>query len=416
MPRGAATIVVLLGLSIFINYIDRGNLSTAATLVKSELHLSTSQLGFLLTAFFITYMPMQPVVGWLSDRFTASRVLVVGFLLWSLATVLSGFAQGFVALFACRLLLGVGESVSFPTMAKILSDNVSEAQRGLANGITQAGLAFGPAFGIFFGGMLIAAYGWRPFFIATGLVSLLWIVAWSAFAQKHVRQVDTAEASGAPSMDLILRETALWGASAGHFCSNFVLYFLVTWIPYYLVHQRHWSLPEMARIGGTAFLMGGLSAIACGAIADRLIRRGISTTIVRKSAFGIGAIGAAIGLIGCGFSQSGVSSAGSLIIACCGSGFLGANTFVIAQTMAGPVATGRWVGIQNTLANVAGIIAPSLTGILVDRTGNFFSAFAVTATMALASGACWIVFVGPIVPIDWSRRVLLLRPAPGAIP
>jgi MFS transporter, ACS family, D-galactonate transporter len=416
VSRSVATIVALLGLSIFINYIDRGNLATASTLVKSELHLSASQLGFLLTAFFITYMPMQPVIGWLSDRFTASRVLVAGFILWSLATVLSGFAQGFVALFACRLLLGVGESVSFPTMAKILCENVSEAQRGVANGITQAGLSIGPAFGIFLGGMLVADYGWRPFFIGTGLISLLWVVAWSLLAQKHVRQSQPTQATDAPPIGLILREPSLYGASAAHFCANFVLYFYITWIPYYLVHQRHWSLPEMARIGGVAFLTGGLAAIACGMIADRLIRRGMSATIVRKSAFGIGAIGAAIGLIGCGYSQSNVGSAAWLILACGAGGILGANTFVIAQTMAGPAATGRWVGVQNTLANIAGIIAPSLTGVLVERTGTFYSTFTVAAVMAVASGACWIFLVGQIVPIDWSQRSIRLRAAPAAIP
>jgi hypothetical protein len=125
MPARLTVIVVLIGLSVFINYIDRGNLSTAATLVKNELHLTRTQLGFLLTAFFITYMPMQPVVGWLVDRFTASRVLVSGFVLWSLATILSGFAGGFAVLFACRLLLGLGESVSFPSMSKILAENVT---------------------------------------------------------------------------------------------------------------------------------------------------------------------------------------------------------------------------------------------------------------------------------------------------
>jgi MFS transporter, ACS family, D-galactonate transporter len=416
VSRSVSTIVALLGLSIFINYIDRGNLATAATLVKSELHISASQLGFLLTAFFITYMPMQPVVGWLSDRFTASRVLVAGFVLWSLATVLSGFAQGFVALFACRLLLGVGESVSFPTLAKIMCQNVPEAQRGAANGITQAGLCIGPAFGIFFGGMLIADYGWRPFFIGTGLISLVWVVAWILFAHKHVRQAEASQAADAPPMGLILREPSLYGASAGHFCANFVLYFYVTWIPYYLVHQRHWSLPEMARIGGAAFLTAGLTAILCGAVSDRLIRRGLSATVVRKCAFGIGALGSAIGLLGCGYSQSNVGSAAWLIVACGAGGFLGANTYVIAQTMAGPVATGRWVGVQNTLANIAGIIAPALTGVLVERTGTFYSAFTVAAALAFASGVCWIFLVGAIVPIDWSRRSTRLRAVPAAIP
>lgn len=221
MPRRLLAIVILAGLSILVNYIDRGNLSTAATLVKKELHLSATQLGFLMTAFFITYMPMQPVIGWLVDRFTASRVLVAGFCIWSLATILSGFAAGFGALFACRLLLGVGESVSFPATSKILADNVAEEQRGLANGIVQAGLAFGPAFGIFFGGMLIAAYGWRPFFIGFGLLSLLWIVLWMAIAHRHVRHADAAQASNAPPMAIVLREPSLWAPRSPIFARTF---------------------------------------------------------------------------------------------------------------------------------------------------------------------------------------------------
>jgi MFS family permease len=404
MPARLTLIVVLVGVSIFINYIDRGNLSTAATLVQNELHLTHTQLGFLLTAFFITYMPTQPVIGWLVDRFTASRVLVSGFVIWSLATILSGFAGGFAALFACRLLLGLGESVSFPSMAKILAENVTEAQRGLANGITEAGLAFGPAFGIFFGGMLIADFGWRPFFIAFGLLSLLWVVAWTAIAQRHVLHSDASQLSDAPPMELILREPSLWGASLAHFCGNFLLYFEVAWIPYYLVNERHWSLQQMAAIGGTTFLLGGVSNILSGAIADRFIRAGVSPTLVRKATFGIGAIGAAIGMIGCGYSGN-VGSAAWLMFAGFFGGCLGVNTFVVAQTLAGPKATGRWVGIQNMLANIAGIIAPALTGILVDRTGSFKVPFTIAALMAMSSGVAWIFLVGAITPIDWSRRL-----------
>ncbi|MFY9631848.1 MAG: MFS transporter [Candidatus Cybelea sp.] len=406
MPLRFAAVVILLAISIFINYVDRGNLSTAASLVQNELHLKPSQLGFLLTAFFITYMPMQPFVGWLIDRYSASRVLVAGFLVWSLATTVSGFAQGFAGLFACRLLLGVGESVSFPTLSKIFAENFHDAQRGLINGITQSGLAFGPAFGIFLGGNLIAAYGWRPFFIGTGLVSLIWVLAWHMVTRNHLRQSDPNAVLNAPPMTVILREPSLYGASVGHFCANFVLYFLLTWMPYYLVHQRHWPLPQMAAIGGITFLLAGVSAIACGAISDLLIRGGASQTVVRKAAFAMGAVGAGAGLIGCGFS-AGIGSEVWLAFAGFSGGILGANTFVVGQTMAGPLATGRWVGIQNTLGNIAGLVAPSLTGILVERTGSFTMAFAVAGVMAFCSGVAWVFLTGPIVRIDWTRKATL---------
>jgi MFS family permease len=403
MSLRLAAIVTLIGIAIFINYIDRGNLSTAATLVQSQFALTPSQLGFLLTAFFITYMPMQPVVGAIIDRFSASRVLAIGFVVWSLATVLSGLAGGFAALFGCRLLLGLGESVAFPSFSKIFAENLEEAQRGLANGVSMSGLALGPAFGVFLGGNLIAAYGWRPFFIATGLLSLLWVVVWSIVVRKDVRPIDPLRSAAAPTLPLIVREPSLWGASLGAFCNVFVLYFLLTWIPYYLVHQRHWSLAQMASIAGTAFLLGGISCVACGVISDYCIRRGASTTFVRKSGFVIGAVGSAAGLLGCGYS-SGLVSEAWLMLAGFAVGMFNANNFVVGQTMAGPSAAGRWAGIQNTIANVSGLIAPSLTGILVERTGNFAGAFTVAAAMAVCSGLAWVFLVGPIVPIEWSLR------------
>ena len=198
--------------------------------------------------------------------------------------------------------------------------------------------------------------------------------------------------------------SSLWGASLGHFCANFLLYFNVTWLPYYLVNDRGWTLPQMARIGGSAFLLSGVSMIACGAISDRLIRGGLSQTLVRKAAFGIGGAGAAIGMLGCGYSHDAGVSAAWLIFGGFASGFLGVNTYLVAQIKAGPLATGRWVGVQNTLGNVAGLIAPSLTGILVEATGNFAIPFTIAAVMALSSGLAWIFLIGLIEPIDWKGR------------
>jgi len=407
MPPRLLAIVILIGLSIFINYIDRGNLATAATVVKQELRLSPSQLGFLLTAFFITYMPMQPLIGWLVDKFTASRVLVVGFLVWSLATLLTAFAAGFATLFACRLLLGVGESVSFPSMSKILTDNVGEMQRGFANGIVQAGLAFGPAFGIFAGGTLIAAYGWRPFFIGCGAISVVWIVVWQAVSRGQLRNGRATLSADAPDFAVVLREPTLWGASAGHFFSNFLLYFNATWIPYYLVHERGWTLPEMGRIGGAAFLLTGIAMVGCGSISDRLVRNGASPTLVRKAAFAIGGLGAAIGMLGCGYSHDAAASAGWLVFAGFFGGLLGVNTFAVSQTKAGTAATGKWTGIQNMIANVSGLIAPALTGVLVEATGSFTLPFTLAAIAAFASGAAWTLLTGRIEPIDWKARSAL---------
>ena len=107
-----AAIVPLMALAVFINYVDRGNLATAAPLIKDELHLSASAFGVMTSAFFWTYTPCQLMAGWLTERFHPYKVLAVGLAMWSVATAATGLVTGFTALLLLRVLLGLGESVS----------------------------------------------------------------------------------------------------------------------------------------------------------------------------------------------------------------------------------------------------------------------------------------------------------------
>jgi MFS family permease len=171
-------VLALLVFSVFINYIDRGNLSTAAPLLKRELSLSPKEMGVLLSSFFWTYAAFQIVSGWLVDRFNVNWVIAGGFFLWSAATAGTGLVTGFGALLILRMILGMGESVAYPAYSKILAGNLPEYHRGLANALIDAGSKCGPALGTLLGGMLMARFGWRPFFIVLGCVSMLWLPPW----------------------------------------------------------------------------------------------------------------------------------------------------------------------------------------------------------------------------------------------
>src|SRR5262249_20767746 len=155
-----AAIAFLLALSVGINYIDRTNLSIAAPLLKSELHLSASQLGFIFSSFFWTYACFQLVSGWLADRVEVKWLLGGGLGLWSAATAVTAFVHGFLALFTVRLILGVGESVAYPSYSRILVEHVPEDHRGRANAAIAAGQMCGIALGTLAGGMLVARLGW----------------------------------------------------------------------------------------------------------------------------------------------------------------------------------------------------------------------------------------------------------------
>src|SRR5437763_12672502 len=144
-------VLFLMALSVLINYIDRSNLSIAAPLIKDELGISGTQLGTLLSAFFYTYGLLQIPAGWLVDRFDVKWVFALGFFVWSASTAVTGLLHGFAALLIARVVLGVGESIAFPSYGKIIGSHFQERQRGFANSIVMTGLALGPALGMWIG-------------------------------------------------------------------------------------------------------------------------------------------------------------------------------------------------------------------------------------------------------------------------
>ena len=395
-------LLALLSFSVVINYIDRSNLSIAAPLLKDEFGLSASQLGILLSSFFWTYTLFQLVSGWAVDRFDVNWVIAAGFLTWSLATATTALVHGFVVLLVIRLILGIGESVAFPSYSKILARHCAECRRGLANALIMAGMMLGPALGTFAGGMLMARFGWRPFFFVLGLVSLVWLLPWLKWMPREQTAAEPVLRQS-PGLLEILRQRSAWGACAGQFCGNYVWYFLVTWLPFYLVRERDFSMDRMARIGGSAYLFAAVFATLSGWLSDRWIASGGTPTRVRKTCMFVGHTCAGMSLILCVVSGPDLFVA-LLMVASASFGIYASNVWAIAQTLAGPQAAGKWTGLQNFVANLASVVVPALTGFIVERTGHFFWAFAVTAVVALLGAIFWVFVVGPVKQVVWARE------------
>jgi MFS transporter, ACS family, D-galactonate transporter len=395
--RAFAPALALLAASVLINYIDRANLGVAAPLLKAELQISGSQLGMLLAAFFWTYTALLFVVGWAVDRFEVNRVLAAGFLLWSLATIATGFVAGFVGLLVVRLFLGVGESVAFPSYSKILARHLPEYHRGIGNAVIGAGQFCGPAFGTFGAGLLMARYGWRSVFVGIGVVSMLWLPAWKMWMPRGCGVCGQLRCKSIPVRQ-ILSNRSFWGATAGHFCNNYFLYFLVMWLPFYLTTERHLTMTAMSKVAGGFYGLVATASLFAGWQSDALIRRGTSPTLVRKAAMLIGHTAAALGLAGCCFATLDHYLA-HLAVAGMGLGIAYPGICAIAQTLAGPQSAGRWMGLQNGFGNFAGIVSPALAGLLLDRTGDFTAAFMITAVVMLDGGFAWVFGVGELEPV-----------------
>ena len=402
LPGNLLALLILLSISVFLNYIDRGNLSIAAPMVKSELQITNSQLGILLSAFFWTYACVQPISGWLVDRLNVYWLMASGFFLWSASTAATGWVHTLTFLFVVRLVLGIGESVAYPSYSKIIALNFHEQHRGLANSVISAGLLLGPGIGIVLGGTLMTRFGWRPFFVGLGLLSLLWLIPWiKLMPSPPVSATDAS--SGIPTLSEFLRLRSAWGTFLGLFCGNYVNYFLITWLPFYLIRERHFSMNTMARIGGTAYLLSAGCAVLAGWLSDRWILAGGSPTLARKT-FTAGGIA----LSGISLLLAPVFGARLCVVTVTlgviGIGISASNVFPITQTLAGANASGRWTGFQCCIGNLSGIVAPAVTGLVVQHTGHFYGAFVILAAVSMIGALIWIFLVGQVEPVVWHPK------------
>ena len=418
MSRREWTVVALLVFSVVINYVDRSNLSLAVPVLEKQFSLSSFQAGELLAAFFWTYALVQVVglAGWLADRFHAGWVLFSGYLLWSLATAATGLTTSFAALFAFRLLLGLGESVAYPCYSRVFAAMPQE-HRGRANALIDAGTKLGPAGGAFVGGMVLVHLGWRMLFVFFGLGALVWLPFWywvmprsgdgrdSADATETSPEVEAAvkDIAAEPSIAKMLQLPCAWGSFVGHFCGNYFYYFLLAWLPAYLVQEVHLSIGAMSRLTSAVFFVIACSTLVCGFASDRLIAGGVSPTIVRRTLASGGLVLASTLTLFSIVHGHQLLALGLLTIACMGQGAYASNHWAVTQTLAGPVMAGRWSSLQNGVANFSGIVASVLTGWIVQNYGSARLAFTVAGVVALIGGLSWGLLVRRVEPVKWEE-------------
>ena len=406
-------VILVLALAILLNYIDRGNLATAAPLLQDELGLSSAQIGLLLSSFFWTYAPAQLLAGWAVHRFDIRIVLGVGVALWSAATAFTGLAGGFVSLLVLRLILGLGESVTFPSCQLLLARHTPEHQRGTANGVIGAGQGIGPLLGTLFGGLAMAHFGWRAMFVTLGIITVLWIWPWYLVSRRGAIPKPPEHEPPHVPYGTILRRRAFWGAALGHFCANYSFYFVITWLPTFLVKAGGFTISQMAGIGAIIYGIYAVSTALAGAASDRWIRAGGSTTLVRKTMMLTSMLGGAITILSSAYVEP-RNAVWFLGVAGVFFGFGTPMIFAIGATLAGPRAAGRWAGAQNLSGQCAGIIAPLVTGYIVQSTGSFSWAFIVSAAMALVGMIAWGLVIRRVEESVWSDPLPPVRTAVAA--
>ncbi len=395
--RASSALILLLGAAVFLNYVDRGAISIAAPLMKSELGLTAAAYGTAFSAFYWIYAPVQLVIGWLCDRFSVYRLVALGIVIWAASTLMMGFVGGFLSLTVLRVMLGVGESIIFPGSSKIIARHVPAEERGMANAWCAAGLSIGPAAGTLVGGIILANSGWRAIFIVFGLITLIWLLPW----QREVSRLPIIEKSAASNVPVgrLLRRWSLWAMSIGHAASNFAFYFLLAFTPLYLVQHEGMSIQLMTLVTTLGYATQGATAFAIGIWSDRWTRSGRSEARIRRLFLTVGQVLTGVALVAITMTHDVLMIGTLLCVAGFATAFLPTNLYAVAQMFAGPRATGTWVGLQNGIGNISGIIGPVIQGILIDQK-SYDAAFYLAAAVAIFGGFWWAFGVPAIRQVD----------------
>lgn len=377
-------VVSLLFFAVLANYIDRGNLSIAAVPLMRDFDIAPARMGTLLSSFFWTYALLQLPAGYLVDRFGLKWTYAGAFLLWSAASTGVGFANSFAQILLLRLVLGIGEAAAQPASIAYIRRNFSPDQQGLPTAIYLSGMSLGPALGAMLGAALVATVGWRLLFILTGLGACVWIVPWLIMLPPDAGpRAASGVSAKAPPWKLLRRQPTLWGITIGAFFYSYFWYYCLTWLPSYLMMARGFSFLKMGAYTAAPLMLMALVSMTSARVGDRLIRRFGRPIFIRKMFVVCGfLLGTSILLL---ISlKSTVAVLATLTLSLIGIGLAAANYWALTQAASPAALIGRVVGCQNTVANVAGICAPMLTGFLIERTKNF------DVSIAFAGGSLFI--------------------------
>ena len=415
MPRIRWLFIWLCFLANAIGYIDRANLAIAAHGIRGELGIDATQMGLILSAFFWTYAFMQMPAGWIVDRIGVRISLTVAVVWWSIFTMATGAARNVVHFFGARLMLGLGESATMPSFTKTAFNWFPRRERGLACGIFNSGSVAGNVVSLPLVTVLIAATGWRGAFIVTGIIGLVWALAWWFIYRDPERyravapaEVDALLAERAAPVKAahipwssLFRYRSIWGLMIGMFCLNFAIYFFITWFPSYMQEARGFSLTRLGTLGMLPGLMGIVGSQAGGYLSDWLLSRGWSRTAARKTCL-VGSMLLA--------SSIGLSAVVENIYVCLALFALayaslsvaGATVWTVVSEMAPtPGHVASISGINNFAGNLAGIMITTFTGLMVTLTsGSFLIPLAVAGGGCVVGALSYLFLVDRIEPLE----------------
>ena len=408
-------VVLLSFLAVFICYIDRVNISVAIIPMQEQFGWSESQVGLILGSFYFGYMITMILGGYLADKYGGKKVLGYALLIWSLFTIITPFFayQGLWWLILIRILMGLGEGVTFPSWHAIYARWIPFEERTRAVGFTNSGIAAGTLFGFAVTALIIANYSWELVFYSFGLLGFFWYFFWNKMVtsfpennkflseeELHHIKIEAPSKESAPTVPLLklIRNGPFMAIAVATFCNNWSLYTFLSYLPKYVnapVVQGGMGIDLGSNIFIYSILIPSLvsifSLILGGYLADGLIKKGYGILKVRKSVNSIGFFGSALFLYLISLEDSliNVVILLSLINICSG---ICAGGFGVNHADLGPKYTGSLVGIAGSIGMIAAILSPIVAGYILELTNSWSSIFNVCTIVLLFGGIFYLFF------------------------
>lgn len=413
-------VLALIFINIVINYMDRSNISVAASHMSKDLKLSTVQMGLIFSAFGWVYAALQIPSGYLVDRFKPRAVYACSLFIWSLATLLQSIVGGFGSLLGLRLSIGCFEAPVMPASNKVASSWFPTNERASAIAIYSSAQFVGLAFVSPLLFILEDKFGWKFLFILTGLVGIAWSIVWYALYRdpskskrinnaelNYIKEgggivededVDNSTAKEKSQfkfsdLKMMFSNRKLIGIYIGQFTISSTFWFFLTWFPTYLVEYRHLSFIKSGFVSSVPYLAAFCGVLVSGFVSDKLIKKGVSMGVARKTPIIIGLL-LTTTIIGANFVDSTPLIVMFMAIAFFGNG-LATITWIFVSLLAPKNLVGLAGGVFNCTGALSSIVIPIVIGIIVSG-GNFTPAIALIGILALIGALSYIFIVGKI--------------------
>lgn len=417
--RHRCVIMLMIFVCVAITFLDRGNISLTAPLMGKELGIDPKHMGWILSGFSWTYALFQIPSGWLVDRVRPRLFYPAVLILWSVATVFLGLVGTFIGLFLLRLLIGALEAPSYPINNQVVTSWFPDRERAGAIGFYTSAQFIGLAFLQPLLLNLEAVHGWRSVFFTTGLGGMVWGLAWWILyrnpreSRANPAEVALIEAGGGlvdlgsaskhkrafswADMITVVKYRKLWGVYLGQFAVTSCQWFFLTWFPTYLITYRHLSVPKAPLYVALPFVAAFVGVQLSGFVSDRILRRGFSLGLARKTPIIIGLLLSA-SIIGANFVAS-----PEAVIAFMALAFFGNGMASIGWSMISHVAPRHLIGLTggtfNCISNLSGIATPLVFGYLAQQ-GYIALGFVYVAIIAVMGALAYILVIGEVKRVE----------------